>query len=99
VLAGVAVGAASASFWTRCQALILGLRPGQAGTTAAVVGYLAMPSALIPVVAAAAADRFGLGAALLCYCVVALALALVTRLTAGWITVPTAGQSSSVAPR
>ena len=32
------------SFWTRLQARILGLRPGQPGTTAAVVGYLSMPA-------------------------------------------------------
>ena len=67
---------ASAIFWTRLQARILGLRPGQPGTTAAVVGYLAMPGALVPLVAAAAADHLGLGAALAVYVAVALLLAV-----------------------
>ena len=67
VLFGLTTGMASAIFWTRLQARILGLRPGQPGTTAAVVGYLAMPGALVPLVAAAAADHLGLGAALAVY--------------------------------
>ena len=66
-LFGLTTGMASAIFWTRLQARILGLRPGQPGTTAAVVGYLAMPGALVPLVAAAAADHLGLGAALAVY--------------------------------
>jgi hypothetical protein len=82
VVAGFAAGAASASFWTRLQAAILGLRPGQAGTTAAVVGYLALPQDLVPLIAAAAADRAGLGTALLVYLVVAVALALLTAAAA-----------------
>ena len=45
-LFGLTTGTASAVFWTRLQARVLGLRPGQPGTTAAVVGYLAMPGAL-----------------------------------------------------
>ena len=78
VLAGLTAGAASAVFWTRVQAMTLGLRPGQAGTTAAVVGYLAMPSALVPLLAATLADHFGLGAALCCYFVIAVVLTAVT---------------------
>jgi MFS family permease len=80
VAAGLAAGVASAIFWTRVQAAILGLRPGQAGTTAAVVGYLSLPGGLFPLVAAAAADRFGLGAALGCYLAVALVLVAVTAI-------------------
>jgi MFS family permease len=75
-LCGVAAGAASALFWTTVQARILGLRPGQPGTTAAVVGYLALPSALWPLAAAAIADRFGLTAALWVYVVTAAATAV-----------------------
>ena len=81
VLFGLTTGMASAIFWTRLQARILGLRPGQPGTTAAVVGYLAMPGALVPLVAAAAADHLGLGAALAVYVAVALLLAVVTALS------------------
>jgi predicted MFS family arabinose efflux permease len=81
ILAGLVAGIASAVFWTRVQAAMLGLRPGQAGTTAAVVGYLAMPSALVPLVAAGLADRFGLGAALACYVVIALLLTAVAAVT------------------
>jgi hypothetical protein len=80
-LFGLTTGMASAIFWTRLQARILGLRPGQPGTTAAVVGYLAMPGALVPLVAAAAADHFGLGAALAVYAAVALLLTAVTALS------------------
>jgi hypothetical protein len=83
VLFGLSTGMASAIFWTRLQARILGLRPGQPGTTAAVVGYLAMPGALVPLVAAAAADHLGLGAALAVYVAVALLLAVVTGLSGG----------------
>ena len=81
VLFGLTTGMASAIFWTRLQARILGLRPGQPGTTAAVVGYLAMPGALVPLVAAAAADHLGLGAALAVYVAVALLLTAVTALS------------------
>jgi MFS family permease len=77
-LFGLTTGMASAIFWTRLQARILGLRPGQAGTTAAVVGYLAMPGALVPLGAAAAADHLGLGAALAVYVGVAILLTAVT---------------------
>ena len=80
-LFGFTTGMASAIFWTRLQARILGLRPGQPGTTAAVVGYLAMPGALVPLVAAAAADHLGLGAALAVYVAVALLLTTVTALS------------------
>ena len=76
VLFGLVAGASSALFWTTVQARILGLRPGQPGTTAAVVGYLALPSALWPLAAAAVADRFGLTAALGVYVVTAAATAV-----------------------
>jgi hypothetical protein len=76
VLFGVASGVSSAMFWTTVQARILGLRPGQPGTTAAVVGYLSLPSALWPLAAAAVADRFGLQAALGIYVVTAVATAV-----------------------
>ena len=79
-LFGLTTGMASAIFWTRLQARILGLRPGQPGTTAAVVGYLAMPGALVPLVAAAAADHLGLDAALAVYVGVAILLTAVTAL-------------------
>ena len=78
IVFGLVGGAASVAFWTRLQAGILGLRPGQPGTTAAVVGYLSLPGALCPLAAAAAADRFGLRAALGVYLLVAVALTVVT---------------------
>ncbi len=76
VVFGLAAGASSALFWTTVQARILGLRPGQPGTTAAVIGYLSLPSALWPLAAALLADRFGLTAALGVYVVTAAATAV-----------------------
>jgi MFS family permease len=76
VLFGLAAGVSSALFWTTVQARILGLRPGQPGTTAAVIGYLSLPSALWPLAAALLADRFGLTAALGVYVVTAAATAV-----------------------
>jgi MFS family permease len=80
-LFGLTTGMANAVFWTRLQARILGLRPGQPGTTAAVVGYLAMPGALVPLLAAMAADHLGLSAALAVYVGVAVLLTVVTALS------------------
>ena len=76
VVFGLAAGVSSALFWTTVQARVLGLRPGQPGTTAAVIGYLSLPSALWPLAAAVLADRFGLTAALIVYVVTAAATAV-----------------------
>ena len=96
---GLLSGGASVVFWTRLQASILGLRPGQPGTTAAVVGYLSIPGALCPVLAAAAADRFGLRAALGVYLLVAVLLAAVTAAgSAGRPQRPRVVTGSSVTP-
>ena len=43
-----------------------------------MVGYLALPGALVPIAAAGAADRFGLHAALGVYLLVAVLLAAAT---------------------
>ena len=88
IAAGLLAGATSAVFWTRIQARTLGLRPGQAGTTEAVIGYLTLPGALMPLAAAAAADHFGLGAALAVYLAVALALTVVTSATTAMLNEP-----------
>jgi MFS family permease len=97
VAAGLAAGVASATFWVRLQAGILGLRPGQAGTTAAVVAYLALPGGLVPLGAAAVADRFGLAAALGCYVAIAVVLAAVTAMVGGSLCL--SAQTSSQTPR
>jgi MFS family permease len=97
-LFGLTTGMASAVFWTRLQARVLGLRPGQPGTTAAVVGYLAMPGALLPLVAAAAADHLGLGAALAVYLIVAALLAVASGLAGRNDHRPPAATASSLMP-
>jgi predicted MFS family arabinose efflux permease len=73
--AGLA-GFASAVIWVAIQARTLGLRPGQAGTTAAVTGTIALIALPFPAVVGAIADRFGLGPAISLYLGVAALLAL-----------------------
>jgi hypothetical protein len=73
--AGLA-GFASAVVWVAIQARTLGLRPGQAGTTAAVTGTIAMIALPFPAVVGAVADRFGLGPAISLYLGAAVLLAV-----------------------
>ena len=84
-VAAPVVGATTVVLWVRLQASVLGLRPGQAGTTMAVVSSIAVAGDLFPLVVGRIADRAGLTAALTCYLVAAVALALATgTLRARW---------------
>ncbi|MFN3522934.1 MAG: MFS transporter [Phenylobacterium sp.] len=76
--AGAGFGAASAIFYTRLQEAVMTLRPGQAGSTGAIVSVIGLPGAAFPALAGAAADAWGLAAAIATYAVVPVAvLALV----------------------
>jgi hypothetical protein len=62
VMAGLAFGAAGAVFYTTLGAISLGLRPGQAGATSAVVSTIGMIGMGFPALVGAIADSYGLGA-------------------------------------
>jgi predicted MFS family arabinose efflux permease len=72
------VGAATTTLWTRTQATVLRLRPGQAGTTMSVFSVIALVGLVVPPVAGAAADRRGVAGAIGVYLLLAVALAAVT---------------------
>ncbi len=75
---GIASGVAGAVFYTALQTVILTLRPGQAGTTGAVVSAIGLAGAAFPGVVGAAADHWGLTAGMALYAVIpALVLILV----------------------
>jgi hypothetical protein len=63
-LAGVGFGAAGALLWVALQATTYRLRPGQVGTTQAVISGLSTVSVAIPPVVGVAADRLGLATAM-----------------------------------
>jgi hypothetical protein len=63
-LAGVGFGAAGALLWVALQATTYRLRPGQVGTTRAVISGLSTVSVTIPPLVGVAADRLGLGTAM-----------------------------------
>jgi predicted MFS family arabinose efflux permease len=71
-----AFGAAGAVVWLVMQAMVLRLRPGQAGTTWAVVWTLALPNALVAPLVGTLADRVGLRAAIAVYALVPIAMLL-----------------------
>jgi MFS family permease len=75
--ASAVAGLCAAAIWVAIQGRVLGLRPGQAGTTSAVTGTVALLSLPFPWVAGLLADHFGLGAAIVLYLAVAVVLALV----------------------
>lgn len=60
-------GAAGAVVWLVMQAMVLRLRPGQAGMTWAVVWTLSLPSALVAPLVGVLADRVGLHTAIAVY--------------------------------
>ena len=68
-------GACGAVVWVAVQALSLGLRPGRAGTTSAVISTIALPALAFPVVAGLVADHAGLPTAMALYVAVTLAVA------------------------
>jgi predicted MFS family arabinose efflux permease len=72
-----AVGAAVNLAWISLEARILTLRPGQAGTTSAVVSAMGQVAVVVPLMAGAVADHAGVTHALLLYLAMAALFALV----------------------
>ena len=79
VAGGFAFGLVGAVFYTALQSVILTLRPGQAGSTGAVVSAVSLAGAVFPGLVGAVSDAHGLAAGLLLYAAVP---ALVLGLTA-----------------
>ena len=67
VLAGLAFGFAGAIFYSVLEATYLSLRPGQAGTTGAVVSAIGMAGIGFPSLVGAVSDAYGLAAGLAVY--------------------------------
>ena len=82
-VASPVVGATTVVLWVRLQATVLSLRPGQAGTTMAVVSSIAVVGDLFPLLVGWVADHAGLSAALACYLAVAAALVTIGRSSGG----------------
>ena len=78
-LGAAGVGAAVNLAWISLEARILTLRPGQAGTTSAMVSTVAQLAVLVPLVAGVLADGAGVSAALLLYLALALVFAMLNR--------------------
>jgi predicted MFS family arabinose efflux permease len=74
--AAAAVGVCTAVIWVAIQGRTLGLRPGQAGTTAAVTGTIALLALPFPWIVGAVADHRGLLAAMSLYVAAAGLLAV-----------------------
>jgi FSR family fosmidomycin resistance protein-like MFS transporter len=72
--AGAGFGLVGAVFYTALQSACLSLRPGQAGSTGAVISAIGLASVGFPALAGATADRFGLPAALWLYVAVPAAM-------------------------
>jgi hypothetical protein len=62
--------------WIALEARVLTLRPGQAGTTSAMVSAVAQLAVLVPLVAGVLADGVGVSTALLLYLALALVFAM-----------------------
>ncbi|MFN3514384.1 MAG: MFS transporter [Phenylobacterium sp.] len=85
VAAGLAFGIAGALFYTALQSLILTLRPGQAGSTGAVVSTIGLAGVAFPVLAGWVADRAGLAAGLALYVAVPAAILALVILARAWL--------------
>lgn len=72
------LGVAGAVYWVSLQAAMLRARPGQTGTTYAVIATLSLPALAVPPLIGAAADRLGVTAGLGLYALVPLAILLMT---------------------
>jgi predicted MFS family arabinose efflux permease len=91
-VAGLVLGACGAAFYTVVESTILGLRPGQAGATGAVVSTIGLFGVGFPLLVGAVSDRYGLTAGLTLYAAVpVLMLALLLGAPAA---VPAPGQES-----
>jgi predicted MFS family arabinose efflux permease len=78
-LGAAGVGAAVNLAWISLEARILTLRPGQAGTTSAVVSAVGQAAVLVPLVAGVLADAVGVTQVLLLYLAMAVVFAIVNR--------------------
>ena len=78
-LTGFAFGVVGAMFYTALQSIVLTLRPGQAGSTGAVISAVGLAGSAFPGLVGAVSDAHGLAAGLLLYAAVP---ALVLGLTA-----------------
>jgi MFS family permease len=76
-VAGFVFGVGVALVWVVLQAAVLRLRPGQAGTTEAVVSALASFEIAIPPLIGVGADAFGLSAAMWIYTALTVVLLLI----------------------
>jgi hypothetical protein len=76
ILAALTFGFAGATFYSVLQATYLGLRPGQAGTSQAVVSTIGLLGIGFPALVGMMADAFGLAAGLALYAAVPLAILL-----------------------
>jgi predicted MFS family arabinose efflux permease len=76
-LGAAGVGAAVSLAWISLETRVLRLRPGQAGTTSAVVSAVAQVAVLVPLVAGVVADHAGITTALLVYLALAVVFAMV----------------------
>jgi len=78
VAGGLAFGVSGAVFYTALQSLVLTLRPGQAGSTGAVVSVIGLAGAGLPALVGWTADKWGLGAGLGLYAAVPALLLVLT---------------------
>jgi predicted MFS family arabinose efflux permease len=82
VVAAFAFGFGGATFYAVLQATYLGLRPGQAGTSQAVVSTFGLLGIGFPALAGVVSDTFGLTAGLGLYAAIPLGILLVLALGA-----------------
>jgi predicted MFS family arabinose efflux permease len=80
LLAAAAFGVAGALFWSVLQATTLSLRPGQAGTSQAVISTIGLLGVGVPTLVGAAADALGLALGLALYATVAFAIVIIVTL-------------------
>ncbi|MDP1874776.1 sugar MFS transporter [Phenylobacterium sp.] len=78
VAGGLVFGFSGAVFYTALQSLVLTLRPGQAGSTGAVVSVIGLAGAAFPALVGRVADQWGLGAGLGLYVAVPALLLVLT---------------------
>jgi predicted MFS family arabinose efflux permease len=77
---GLGFGAGGAIFWTVVRSIVLRLRPGQAGTTSAVVSAIGLPAVAFPALVGTVADWRGLDTAMGLYVVLPAVMLLLVLL-------------------
>jgi len=78
--AGFGFGLTGAVFYTTLDAILLALRPGQAGATSAVVSTIGLLGVGFPAVVGALADRAGLAAGLALYALIPAVIVIILAL-------------------